>query len=188
MTSHNFVYMLLGVMITSVSLLSFVVYTQHKKIHLLEQKTDNTASSHTGKANADTTRETSSDYKFHWPYDKVLRHSFRNTVYDKKLEWVNSRASHSLLYVLKIADFKTNNEVVLIVFCRFVKVNKNGSMKLLIEDPYGELWTETFTINLSPSDNAGNFSGRMCEIHGKVIRKKLYVKRVIRLTYGKYID
>ncbi|MCG8541110.1 MAG: hypothetical protein MJA82_14430 [Clostridia bacterium] len=180
MTNLNLIYMLLGVLITSISVLSYIVYQQQKKIKLLGQKTNN-SNINSQSSKVDSAAEVG------WPYATVTNPDFYNTIYDKKRKWINDRATHSLLAFTKEADIRTYEKVVLILYCRFVKVNQDGSMKLLVEDPYGEIWTETFKLNLPSDDSAGNFSGKMCEIHGRIHRKKLTIKRVIRLTYEKYV-
>lgn len=73
-----------------------------------------------------------------------------------------------------------------LVYCKVVSLTNDGRVKLFIQDPRHEVWTEPFKLPIPP-DKIYELANHMLIITGDIIDYKLYIKRVQKTKYKKEV-
>lgn len=160
----------------------YVKYIKKQDIKINNNTTSTSPNETSGddKSDSNEKKEESS-----FPYMRIsIPFFWKDSVYDKKLDWVNSIAnSHTI--VVKAVGETTKINVNLLVHCTHVDMKAN-KIRLHIEDIFGDMWTEWFT-NPIPPDRLHLFMGHMVEISGYATNHKLYVQNIKAYDYKKTI-
>lgn len=109
---------------------------------------------------------------------------WRNSIYNYKNNWVNANCNGTLFVFKSLPLFawmKTkaiNYQMVL--YCKMATPTKKG-VKLLLEDPYGQHWTEP--IAKLPEPDAYGLVGRILIVNVSIEDDLMYVKSIKRTVY-----